>query len=151
MDSFQNTESQVLICECHSDEHQILIHYDDEDREVYLHVHLIKRNFWYRLWYGIKYVFGYKSRYGAWDSFIFRKQDGYKLHNASQFLNGFYGKEVDPDDLSSGLFPFQMHPATCDCSGNEKCERFNKTGEGEMIKKDGWLQCPCGEFKQHKL
>lgn len=45
----------------------------------------------------------------------------------------------------------QQHPATCDCSGREKCERFNKTGEGEMIVKDGWFQCPCGEFKQHKI
>ena len=47
--------------------------------------------------------------------------------------------------------PFEKHPFTCDCSGGEKCERFNKTGEGEMSAKDGWFQCPCGNFKQHKL
>lgn len=99
MDFFNNTDSQVLICDCHSDDHQILIHYDDEDREVYLHIHLASRGFWARLKYAFKYVFGYKSRYGAWDSFIFRKQDSKKLEDVVKFLNAPRYDELDPDDF----------------------------------------------------
>jgi hypothetical protein len=141
MDYFKATESQVLICDCHSDEHQILIHYDEDDREVYLHVHLASQGFWSRLIYAIKYLFGYKSKYGAWDSFIFRRQDAHKLSGAAVFLTS---PRVDPMD-------FHRHPYTCDCSGGDKCERFNGTGDGQMGSRDGWFQCPCGEYKQRKL
>lgn len=67
----------ILLCSCYSSEHQIIVHLDEgEDLyppEVYLHIHLVRRSFWYRLKYGIKYIFGYKSRYGAWDEFILDK------------------------------------------------------------------------------
>ena len=60
----------VLICSCHSTEHQILLLADNSYPEVYVHFHLIRGSFWYRLKYAIKYIFGYKCRYGAWDEFI---------------------------------------------------------------------------------
>jgi hypothetical protein len=65
--------NHLLICSCHSTEHQLVFYKNEEEdgfKEVFLHVHLIKRSFWYRLKYALKYLFGYKSRYGAWDEFI---------------------------------------------------------------------------------
>jgi hypothetical protein len=32
-------------------------------------MHLAPRPFWYRVKYAVKYIFGYRSRYGAWDEF----------------------------------------------------------------------------------
>ena len=34
-----------------------------------MQIHLAKKSFWKRLVYGVKYIFGYKSKYGAFDSF----------------------------------------------------------------------------------
>lgn len=66
---------KILICNCCSTEHQIVVHYDTEDKTVYLHVHLIERSFFRRLKYGIMYIFGYHCRYGHWDEFIFDPKD----------------------------------------------------------------------------
>lgn len=47
---------------------------------------LLQQNFWQRLKYAIKYVFGYKSKYGAFDEFIFRKEDADKLQSIVDYL-----------------------------------------------------------------
>lgn len=83
----------LLICSCDSLEHQMFFWYDKEDgSELYTEVHLTTwHNFFKRLWYGLKYAFGYKSRFGAWDEFIFSKKEQEKLYN---FLNNKkYGKK----------------------------------------------------------
>jgi len=53
---------------------------------VYVHVHLNKKPFWERLKYGIKYIFGYKSRYGAFDEFIFSPDDAERLQSVVNYL-----------------------------------------------------------------
>lgn len=71
-----------LICACHNFEHQLYFwEWDDgEHKELYVEVHLSTyRNFLKRLWYGLKYAFGYKSRVGAWDEFTFTKESEEKL------------------------------------------------------------------------
>lgn len=73
-------ERIVMICECHSLEHQVIFWYDEEDSELYCEPHLTThRNFFKRLWRGLKYTFGYKSRFGDFDSTIFKKEDLKKL------------------------------------------------------------------------
>jgi len=70
-------ERKIILCSCHSIEHQVVfVKFDDEPETVYMEVHLTTyRNFWKRLWVGIKYAFGRKSNYGAWDEFIFEKEN----------------------------------------------------------------------------
>ena len=72
-------EEKILICACHNSEHQILIHKDIIDGEVYMDIHLAKRSFLERLIYGIKYIFGYQCKYGAFDEFIFKKEHSKQL------------------------------------------------------------------------
>ena len=46
------------------------------DKLFYIHPHLTHyEGFWKRLWFGLKYAFGYKSRFGAFDEFIFKPED----------------------------------------------------------------------------
>jgi hypothetical protein len=91
MELKNNTE--ILICDCHSTDHQIVIIFSEDEFDngqkypmCYLHVHLNKRPFWERVKYGIKYIFGYKSKYGAFDEFIFNPEDAYKLENLVEYL-----------------------------------------------------------------
>ena len=68
------SQNNHLVLICNSTEHQIVFHKstgnDWYPPEVYAHVHLVRRSFWYRIKYGLKYIFGYKSQYVAWDEFI---------------------------------------------------------------------------------
>lgn len=61
-------KKDILICNCEYPEHQIIIEYDDRYKEISFQFHLTTyRNFFKRLWVGLRYAFGYKSRYGNWD------------------------------------------------------------------------------------
>ena len=84
----------ILICECNSTEHQMVINYSEEQYPngvkipmIYIHTHLNKRPFWERLKYGIKYIFGYQCRYGAFDEFIINPSDTDKLKEVIKYLN----------------------------------------------------------------
>lgn len=82
----------ILICECHSTEHQMVVSYGEDELGdtihpiVYIHTHLNKRPFWSRLKYGIKYIFGYQSQYGAFDEFIINPKDADKIKDILKYL-----------------------------------------------------------------
>lgn len=83
----------ILICECHSTEHQLVVNYSEDESPngvkypmVYIHTHLNKRPFFKRLKYGLKYIFGYQCRYGAFDEFIINPNDVNKIEEIIQYL-----------------------------------------------------------------
>jgi len=86
-------KEDLLICSCHSTEHQMIILYDEDINEsgnsypmCYVHVLLNKKTFWCRVKHGIKYIFGYKCKYGAFDEFIFNPEDAYKIQRLANYL-----------------------------------------------------------------
>lgn len=83
--------TSIIICECKSSEHQIIIHKDDDfennHKLIYLSPHLYTyKNFFKRVIVAFKYIFGYKSKYGAWDSIIVSKENYQPLKDAVEFL-----------------------------------------------------------------
>jgi hypothetical protein len=84
--------NELLICECHSTDHQIVFLYSSDNIDgveypmCYAHVHLAKKPFFDRLKYGIRYIFGYQCRYGAFDEFIFNPDDLHKLESIVEHL-----------------------------------------------------------------
>ena len=69
-------------CACRSDEHTIkfqLLDVGTDDRpiyEVYTSVFLNRYgNIFKRIWVAIKYVFGYKCKYGHWDCWLLHDDD----------------------------------------------------------------------------
>ena len=83
----------LLICECHSTDHQIILSYSEDVDDkgniypmCYAHIHLSKHSFWKRFVHGIKYIFGYRCRYGEFDEFIFNPEDAPKLQNLVNHL-----------------------------------------------------------------
>ena len=91
----ETNTTEIFICECHSLEHQAKFFYDGEDNRLYVYVHLARHGFWKRLVAGIKYIFGYSSRFGEWDQFIFKEEDEGKLR---EFLNQIK-REKDGDSI----------------------------------------------------
>lgn len=70
---------EIFICECGSTEHQFIIRKFDDEEEAYLTIHLNKKPLLKRIKYAFKYIFGYQSRYGAFDEIILNPDDADKL------------------------------------------------------------------------
>lgn len=76
-------DTEFFECICLSDEHTLkftLDFYDPNDIELYTSVFLSQcHNLFGRLWIAIKYVFGYKCKYGHWDYTILKVEDTDRL------------------------------------------------------------------------
>jgi hypothetical protein len=85
-------DKDILICDCNSTEHQFIFLYEEDENNgekhpmCFVHTHLNKRPFWERVKYGIKYIFGYRCRFGAFDEFILNPDDADKLQKLVDYL-----------------------------------------------------------------
>jgi len=72
--------SYFFECECGSDEHTLRFTLDKKDKEIYTSIFLNNYdNIFKRIFRAIKYIFGYKCKYGHWDCWIMRENDVQKL------------------------------------------------------------------------
>jgi len=83
--------TSILLCSCGSAEHQIIIYKDenfsDNYKEVVLCPHLIThKNIFKRILVAVKYIFGYKCKYGSWDNLIITTENYQPLKEAIEFL-----------------------------------------------------------------
>ena len=83
-------DKNIMVCECSSVEHQIVfskIYSNDEDKQIYCHIYLTDYpSFFKRILIGIKYIFGYKCKYGHWDEFILSNKHSDDLKEMSDYL-----------------------------------------------------------------
>jgi len=71
-----NYSVEYMECACGSTEHLMKFHIDLDDGDLCLDVHLANWLPWYkRLYRAIKYLFGYKSKYGDFDNIIMKDED----------------------------------------------------------------------------
>lgn len=95
----ERMHEEILLCQCGDPAHQLIMFYDDTPHApcVYVSVHLApERNFFKRLWRGIKYIFFNKrSIYGDFDEIILRPQDAEKVQEAADLLRGLNECEED--------------------------------------------------------
>lgn len=82
-------EKDLIICECNSTEHQMVIYYEENNGHpmVFVHIHLNKQSFWKRLVYGIKYIFGRQCKYGAFEEIILNPKDAPKFKKIFSYLS----------------------------------------------------------------
>jgi hypothetical protein len=68
--------TEFFECRCGSDEHTLRFILDVDDNCFYTTVYLNSYKTWYRrLWVALKYLFGYKCKYGHWDCWILSADD----------------------------------------------------------------------------
>jgi hypothetical protein len=70
----------IIKCSCGSAEHLIQVSWFppnkyDDGKEVYIHYSLLKFRLLKRIWYAIKYVFGYQSRFGGYAEMVLYPED----------------------------------------------------------------------------
>ena len=75
--------TEYFECDCGSDEHTIRFTLDlDEDcPTIYTSQYLTPMPFRKRLWMGLKYIFGYRSRFGEFGNYLMRPDDAERLKN----------------------------------------------------------------------
>jgi len=81
-------DKELLLCECESPEHLMLVFFEEDENHpiVYFEVHLKNLPWYFRILHAIKYVFGYQSKYGSFDTFIFKYKDAEKLEKITEYL-----------------------------------------------------------------
>ena len=86
---YKSGDKELLLCECESPEHLMVVFFEEDENHpiVYFQVHLKKISLLKRIIYGIKYIFGFQSKYGAFDEFILNKKDYIKIENVLKYLN----------------------------------------------------------------
>jgi hypothetical protein len=78
-------ETHYFECHCHSPEHTLSFHFfEDEPKMLSAYIFLSPDSFFKRIWNAIKYIFGYKCKYGHFDEFILNPKDAEKLINLLQ-------------------------------------------------------------------
>jgi hypothetical protein len=83
----ENNLNEFVLCECSSPEHQLIFRAFEDEDEVYVNVHLCTYDgFFKRLWTGLKYAFGHRSRFGEWDEVVLSKQHLPQLKNVVKHL-----------------------------------------------------------------
>lgn len=102
--------TEFFECQCYSDEHtlKMVLDADPEYPELFTSIYLNDyRGFFKRLWVGIKYIFGYKCKYGHWDCFCLRQDDADRMIELIQKYKEAYTKtglpgcfDIDEHDLS---------------------------------------------------
>jgi hypothetical protein len=85
-------------CDCHSRDHQFYIWYDPDERPqcdwITFDMHLSTWcGFFRRLWIGLKYAFGFESKYGAWDEVLV---DAASAREIVEFIEGYLAR-LDTD------------------------------------------------------
>jgi hypothetical protein len=81
-------DPEYFECSCHSPEHTLRFWFDDDEDYpfVYASVFLGSVPWRRRVWLGIRYIFGYKCRYGHFDEFLLRPEDADRLIAVAEAL-----------------------------------------------------------------
>lgn len=69
-------------CLCGSPDHQFDLSWDEDEAWISIHLSPVDSVF-DRLVRAVRYVFGYRSRYGDWDCPALSTEDVQRLHNAT--------------------------------------------------------------------
>ena len=85
-------EHDQFICSCGAHEHQINFWYERDYNSVYVYMHLARYGFFKRLWFGIRYILGVKSRHGEFPEIIID-------HNDSQRLIDFLNQQISISEI----------------------------------------------------
>lgn len=75
-------------CDCRSPEHLLRFTFDTEEKQIYATIHLADwKTLRKRLWTAVKYVAGYKSKYGHYDEVLISRKEAKALRdNLNDFI-----------------------------------------------------------------
>ena len=92
-------EKEYFDCQCDCSEHVLRFIIDPDDGQVWTEVYLNPWHPWYqRLWIAIKYVFGHKSKYGAFDCTMLRTDDYPRFINMLEWSSAIIEAKMETQE-----------------------------------------------------
>lgn len=79
-----NLKHKYLECACSSAQHTIRFTYFEGEKELYIETQLISGPWYKRLYIGLLYILGHKSKYGHWEETML---DSKQVDNLFHFLH----------------------------------------------------------------
>lgn len=93
-----------LDCQCECLEHVIRLQYDPENGDINLDVHLTMHEKWYqRVWLAIRYVFGFRSKFGEYDCTMLKVTDYVAVRKMMRRSEKFHEKAKTLKVLKGGV------------------------------------------------
>lgn len=80
-------KKNLVLLSCCSLDHQMVISLNAGLVVVQIHLKNYK-GFFERVWVGVKYIFGYKSKYGDWDEMLLDESHIPQLEETLEYLKG---------------------------------------------------------------
>lgn len=104
-------ETTYMTCACHSPEHTLRFNFDGVENEIYTEVFLNQyRGFFKRLWIAIKYLCGYRCRFGHFDCYTMSGFSGLeqakRLHK--MLTTWIEGAEFRVDEITNKVLSRQQ-------------------------------------------
>lgn len=99
-------KDEIIICDCSSAEHQLVLRFDDDKdlgRQVFVEIHLVPLVWYKRLWLGIKYIFGYKCCYGNFEEMILSPKHARQIYGLYRFLRERDRSTVSPMEFAQAV------------------------------------------------
>ena len=94
MNNIKPIEKKYFECACFSSEHTLKFVFDEEYGDLTTEIFLNDyRNVFKRIWTAVKYVFGYKCRYGHWDCWIMLPEDASAMRDLLDRFEEFHKKK----------------------------------------------------------
>lgn len=72
-------EVHFFLCQCSHPEHTLRIDYEKDPNFLTFEIFLARLPWYKRIWHGIKYICGFKSKYGDFTSIIFHPKDADRM------------------------------------------------------------------------
>ena len=90
-------KEKYIKCSCGTVEHTLQFVWEENPEwpEIYISTFLARFGFFKRLWYGIKYIFGFRSKYGYFEETIL---DYKKVKELKEFCDQWLETHADPFD-----------------------------------------------------
>ena len=100
MNNDSDMKTEYFDCDCGSSEHTLrfcyFVPFKDEPAEIHTEIFLNQyRSVWQRIRIAIKYVFGYKCRYGHWDVWTLKRNDCERLKGLLDKMIEFHKQNTE--------------------------------------------------------
>lgn len=94
-------KTDIMICGCGDPAHHLLFTLDEDAPQVWLHYQLLLEPWYKRIWYGVRYIFGHQSRYGAYGELVINESNVDKLQQIIEHVH----KPISDTKLSRVTLP----------------------------------------------
>ena len=87
-------KSKIIVCGCGDISHNLI--FTKDDGQIWLHYSLEKKSLFERIIIGVKYIFGFQSRFGMYGELLIDKTNISNFKEIVEYIEKNNGQVVEP-------------------------------------------------------